>query len=784
MTKLTALIPLRLLALSGRRVLVLLGCLSALSWMGLPLLVHAQEATSSAQMAQNDTLQEVVVTAQQVRQPLVDVPVAVSVLAGTQLRAEDIHSFQGYAEQIPNLSFDYGAVGIAGYVNTLEVAIRGIQGANTTGFYIDDVEIPNSIDPQIIDVKRIEVLKGPQGTLYGAGSMGGDVRIITNQPTFKNEYSYTVSAGLTAHSPTPDYRVSSIGNLSLIPGVAAIRAVGFVDHQGGWLTRTYSDRLPTIYPTTNSSPVHSVGNQGATRTYGGTVTLLIKPTENFSATLRLLAQHDYGFGRAAQYAPLPTFEPTGYIVPREANFQETDAQTWSMPSLVLHYDTKRWNITSSTGYLSRHLHQSEDGTEGDQDLIYEITGIVLPAPSAIPQNHWLLRTSEYWFDEEVHANVKQIGFFRAALGAQYTDQKLNNTFEPTYLPGLASTGLYPNNLLWASHASSDVSQVAFFGQTYWDFWKFEVTLGARWYRVSNTTGSRYSDGWYSGGFVSHPKATATETGVVPKIALSYKITRNSMVYASAAEGFRPGGTNNTLPAICDPGLKQLGLTASGAQTYHSDSIWDYEVGGKAQLGRLLLTGAAFEMKWTGMQQTQLIPICFQGLTANVGSARIRGAEFEMQGSPIAGVQMRIGVGYEDPRLLSAGAGGFTAGSRIPYIPFINGSAALTYTRPINDNMAGFISSDFSYKGSSLSARTPAGLGPQERGGYGIWNARLGVEWGKDRLQVYLKNITSKEANLGDLYLESANQVDTNGNLIPFVVIPPPLQIGVQFSRDF
>jgi outer membrane receptor protein involved in Fe transport len=761
---------------------VLLGLLTPTARAQIDATASSPSEASAA--ATTSSIQEVTVTARRVEESVLSVPASISVLGSTELQTLNVQDFGDYALKVPNLSFQFGAGG-NGYVNNLQISIRGISGANTTGFYIDDTQVPISINPQVVDVQRIEVLKGPQGTLYGAGSMGGNVRIVTNQPNFTDDYSYTVSAGYTDHAATPDGRGVAVGNLSLVDGVAAIRAVAVVDHQGGWITRTWSDRLPSDYPIP-PSPLgccHSADNQGAVVTYGGSLTLLVKPIDDLAITARFMGQQQEDHGRQEQYAPLPTFEPLdGYTVPREADFQEWAAVGWSLPSLEIVYSPAHWSLTSTTSYFSEIVNDAEDGTEGDLDLIYAFYGLRLP-PSCCGHNY-TAPASSYIFNQEERVSIEQIGPFRAIFGARYFRDEEHRYFPDVVIPGLVQAGLSSTTDLAYQAAFNSVGiDESVYGETYWDFGKFELTIGARKFvskTESNPEGTSYQAGWYEGGVVLTPMAYESENGVSPKFALSYKVDKDSLVYANVAKGFRPGGTNGYIPSYCDSGLAEIGLTPSSAATYHSDNLWNYEVGGKTVVGGMLLTAAAFQMNWTGIQQTLIIPICNLGETLNVGDARVRGTEFELDGSPLPRLQVHFGFGYEDPVLLSASKQ-FPAGTRVLDVPTVTGSIALTYTQPLTSFYKGFVSSDFGYTGDSTSATSGY---PSQRGGYGIWNARFGVQWERYELELYAKNILSKEPNLGDLSLESLDQIDPNGSAIPFAIIPPPLQIGVQFMRNF
>ena len=243
-----------------------------------------QDAATTAAAADSTTLDTVVVTARKRDESLAKVPEAITVFTAQTLEAYNIQSFDDYATKTPNISFAYGG-GPTGIADARTVAIRGITGQNlfgtagATGFYIDDTPVPGSIDPRVLDIDNIEVLKGPQGTLFGESSLGGNVRLITKRPDLSaNDIGYMVEAGATSGGGSPDGGAGLIGNLVLIPEVLATRVVMFGNHDAGYLTRTFptDPASPGTGDPFLTVPRTSVGNQGAQTTFGGSISTLWK----------------------------------------------------------------------------------------------------------------------------------------------------------------------------------------------------------------------------------------------------------------------------------------------------------------------------------------------------------------------------------------------------------------------------------------------------------------------------------------------------------------------------
>src|ERR1700744_4757817 len=192
-------------------------------------------------------LQTITVTARKRGEALAEVPTSITAFTADTLQDLNIQSFNDYATLTPNLSFSYGG-GPTGIADSRAVAIRGITGQNlfgtagATGFSIAETPLPGSVAPRILDIDNIEVLKGPQGTLYGESSLGGNIRLVTKQPNLNtNAFSYSADAGVTSGAGSPDGGLNAVGNLVLVPDKLAIHVVAFGDHEGGYLTRTYPD---------------------------------------------------------------------------------------------------------------------------------------------------------------------------------------------------------------------------------------------------------------------------------------------------------------------------------------------------------------------------------------------------------------------------------------------------------------------------------------------------------------------------------------------------------------
>ncbi|MDB6084149.1 MAG: TonB-dependent receptor, partial [Gammaproteobacteria bacterium] len=203
------------------------------AWRSLVLpVVFCGHAVLADPPSDADQIPEIVVTAQKRAENLQNVPVSITTFGSEELKDRAVESFIDYATSVPNLGF--GASG-DGAANSRTISIRGVSGDNTTGFYLDETPLPDSLDPRIVDVDHIEVLRGPQGTLYGARSMGGTVRLLTNQPD-TNAFSASVHTGIstTEHTTAPNAVADGVVNLPVIRDTLGVRMVGFFDREAGF----------------------------------------------------------------------------------------------------------------------------------------------------------------------------------------------------------------------------------------------------------------------------------------------------------------------------------------------------------------------------------------------------------------------------------------------------------------------------------------------------------------------------------------------------------------------
>ncbi len=741
----------------------------------------------------HSALRTVMVTAQGERQPLAAVPESITVFSARTLRALGIRSFDDYASKTPNLSFVYGA-GSTGISNARTVAIRGISGQNlfgtsgATGFYIDDTPLPESLNPRIVDVRRIEVLKGPQGTLFGESSLGGTVRIISRRPDLQHEsLRYRADGGFTVGGGSADGGASLIANLVLAPGRIATRIVLFGTHDAGYLTRTYP--APSSPATTDPYlvvPRTRVGDQGAKSIYGGSLTTRIRLSGALGLQLRVMAQDTHMKGFPAAFAPLPAFKPH-YTLDRAFNVEPSASDAWVLPSLEIHWRGDKVRLVSATSYFYRHNRDIEDSTYGTQQILasyYGVTG--LPAqPFLWDQEHY-----ENQFTQEIRLTFKHVWGMSGTFGAFYARTRSLLAIPPTYAQGLVAAtrtntvvGPWPNDLLWTDYNPALQRDFALFGQLYVPLGRrVTLTLGARQYWLHQRADFT-ANGFNNFGLTPSAPQSSRQSGVNPKLALSYRLAHHSMVYASAAEGFRAGAAQAYLPFCALPTLPIGDITH-----LKSDTLWSYEVGGKTLVSDtgLLLSAAAFHIDWRNPQQQVALP-CGGIFDINGQRALINGGEFELQGRVSPPLQLRAGIGYEHSDISAPGPLAIVrieSGSSVLGTPAWTASLSGLYTRALGAGLQGFIEADASYTGHSRALLNGGNGTFAIRGSYLLVDFRLGVRRARSAVSINVRNATNTRPNLGDIGYIGYAQYTPAGTVIPQVATLEPLTVLLQYRHRF
>ncbi len=345
--------------------------------------------------AAGERLEEIVVTAQRREEKLQDVPISMSAVTGAVLENLGAKNFNDYAAMIPNLANGTGA-GAGGNGNafgvssTRAIAIRGVAGNNTTGFYLNDTPMPMSLDPRAVDIDRIEVLRGPQGTLFGAGSMGGTVRLVTHEPSVEAKSGKVdVEASHVNHGGA-GYSADGMMNIALVPGSVGLRVDAFSAFDPGLFTRTWGGpldpRSPSIAYPPGGAPVGQKEHVGAEQSTGLTVALKFTPAgvPGLSITPIFMYQHTNTNGY-----PLADYTPDNFIQTRPLNVPEAVDDKWWFAGVTLKQDVKVGRFIASATYFDRNAYDLEDTTDGHAIIFWGLPYYVpAPLPNTLLTKTW------------------------------------------------------------------------------------------------------------------------------------------------------------------------------------------------------------------------------------------------------------------------------------------------------------------------------------------------------------------------------------------------------------
>jgi iron complex outermembrane recepter protein len=637
------------------------------------------------------------VTAQRRSERLQDVPAAITAITGAQIEKSGFDEFADYARTVPGLSFiDRGP-------GKTKITLRGVSSGVTmdnqspVGVYFDEMPVsyPSyNPDLRLYDVERIEVLRGPQGTLYGAGSMGGTIKVITRKPEL-NILEGSVNTVLSrTRFGTDNWRVNAMLNVPVVTDKIALRAVLYKRDEGGFIdnaalgsdnvNRDRTEGLRVGARWVLSPDLEVLGTVFSQRTkLGGT-----QETDTALGPLRQARQvHELGVD----------------------NFDQLNA--------TVNYNLGWAKLLSSTSLFDRHPGANRD------------------ISSFVPLGQPVSLNSEYpskRFSQELRLTSPGGQRWDWIAGAFYLDQK-------SPLVQHAPVGSPPTMSLLDSVINRDETQKALFGEVNYRFTdKLKGTAGLRWFDV-NQSFDLSSSGPIVGGQRTD-SGVAAETGLTPKFVLSYQMSPNQMVFAQAAKGFRVGGTNNSLPA--DPATGQASPTQ-----FKSDSLWSYEAGIKTDLWdrRATLNASVFFIDWTGIQVNIPRSDGFS-YTGNAGKATSKGAEVEFAARLTDNFQMSAAMSYTDARLAKDEPGlGGRKGDRIPAVPRVTASLSARYETTIREGLDGFIQGDVQHTGGSYNGFNAATADPQPA--YTLANLRAGVMSDAWDLTLFVENLFDKRATL-------------------------------------
>jgi iron complex outermembrane receptor protein len=706
--------------------------MSPLTWPAVSM-----AAAGDAETNASGGLEEVVVTATRRSERLQDVPISVMAFSQEKLDAQGLHNIDDLARLSPGLNFQRNGMSSAGNYNDegSDINIRGVDsaaGTSTTGIYIDDTPIQTrhigfgSINafPALFDLDRVEVLRGPQGTLFGAGAEGGVVRFIAPEPNLNKTSAYARADVSETDGGAASYEGGVAFGAPIIDDVLAFRVSVSYRNDGGWVDRVgytlspdSTAQLPS--PSYNGNTTQSNANWQETTT--ARASLKWKVSDTLEITPSIYYQRLYINDTAAYWVALSN--------PGTNTFRNGNAGTnpsddpFTLSAIKIKWDLGFASLFSNTAFYDRNQNATSDYTQYLRATWSSISSFIpsgVPAyqlPNTFPatgdHGYALFEDDQRNFYQEIRLAstdsdapiVWSTGLFYSHLSENVPesiiDPTLNN--EVIAYTGGADSICFPGQecpggLIYNGPVDRVVDkQVAAFGEVGFKFLDtFKATAGLRVSRVSYT-GSVWETGPFLGTTIV-TSSSATENSVTPKAVLTWQPDRDNMMYVSASKGFRPGGPNVGVGAICLGNLQALGLNSVPGQ-YSSDSLWSYELGSKSTFfdHRLQIDASVFYIDWNNIQQNVYLPACGEQFTANLGKAKSEGGDIEVLYKPIEAVTFDLTAAYTDARLTKtscAGALSYDAASLSCV------AAGETPARPIATNGDALLGAPWSFTASS------------------------------------------------------------------------------------
>lgn len=699
-----------------------------------------------AQAAGDVTLEEVVVTAQRRAESIQEVPVSITAFSALQIERSGFNKLDDYATRIPNLAFS--ASSSSSTDAALAITVRGVYGLNTTGFYIDDSPLVQALNPRVVDLERIEVLRGPQGTLYGARSMGGTVRLITIQPNLDEVSGRVHAVGSSTTDGTGNYSVDAAVNIPVIKQSLGMRALAYFQHDGGFIDRAPRDDAPApfrVRKDVNDEDIKGIQLSGLWSLAGGDLT--IAP--------RFMYENVERGGRTQA-----DFTADNRVNLRQFDLAEPSEQEWWLATLTATYRTETGTFLAASSWFDRGFDDSEDFSEWTEAVF----GVQSPSTT-------FAETDQEIFSQEVRFVSDWSGPLDLTAGVFYQQLKSHWVFPvgSTNIDGLTSDGFHLDNF-------TEVTEKAGFAEVTWGISdRFRLILGGRWF--DNEVDFHLIQG---GDFVGPDQTFSgiqSETGFTPKVGVQYDIDDERMVYATASEGFRIGGVNFYSPLLCDSEIDGLGL--GDVTDFESDSLKSYEVGLKSRWlgGRLTANGAAFFVDWDDLQQRQGLA-CGFALTVNAGAAELKGAELEFELAAGRGTQISLGLGYVDAEITdNGGLVTVVEGQDLQNVPNFTWNVALDKDFQIG-TLPAFAHFDYGYTDDSWSGNNSPTT-PLHRPSFAIANIRFGAQFGANEFTIFASNVFDEAADYSDM---PPLAVQTPGR--PRISVNQPRTLGLEWRRRF
>jgi iron complex outermembrane recepter protein len=792
---------------------------------------------SPAVLAQSNegVLENIVVTAQKRQEDIQDVPVSIQAIGNERLEQLHVSDFDDYVQFLPSVTLQTAGPGFA------QVYMRGVASGGdgnhsgslpSVGMYLDEqpiTTIQGNLDIHMYDIERVEALAGPQGTLYGASSQAGTIRVITNKPDTEGfEAGYDLEGNSVADGDQ-GYVVEGFVNVP-IGSNAAVRLVGWNRHDPGFIDNVFREyTMPTTGMVLNNAG-HEEENYNDTDTFGARAALKIDLNDRWSITPSLIAQEQETTGVFGYDRNLGAFKVSH-------RFPEDSEDRFTQAGLTIEGKISNFDVVYAGSLLNRKVDYRSD--YADYAYWYDVDYSTYDPPASFASYFYddagdLIDPSQYItakdrYDKESHElrfstpGDKRFRF----VGGLFTQRQVHDIEQRYQINGfqdaVAVTG-WPNTL-WLTEQERIDRDYAVFGEASFDITDaLTVTGGLRYFKAENSLIGffGFSDDWSGSGRHSETLCSIVlgnerfdETGWIPfegisgtapctnlnrrveeedtihKLNVAYKFTEDRMVYATWSRGYRPGGINRvgTIPP------------------YTSDFLTNYEVGWKTSWAnnRVRFNGAIFKQDWDDFQYSFLGP---NGLTIirNAAQASINGIEADLMWAVTSDFMLSAGAAYVDAELdenycgtvypdgravtdcLDPNAPEETpdeplapAGTQLPVTPKFKANVTARYGFELGTNLEAHVQAAAVYQDQAWADLTLVErdlLGPQES--YTLVDLSTGVTNGEYTVELFVTNVFDELAEI-TRYAECPNErCGPQTYIVPF----RPRTIGLKFGQKF
>jgi outer membrane receptor protein involved in Fe transport len=695
---------------------------------------------------------EVLVTSEKRTEPLQTVPISITALSSDALEGMRVENFLDIAPLVPGLTVTSDTPG------QTRITLRGINTggvASTVGIYVDDVPFGSSSglangavvagDFDTFDVARVEVLRGPQGTLYGASSLGGVFKYITNAPTTTGVEARFLGSTETVQDGGLGYSLKGLVNMPLSDQFA-LRASGFYRSDDGFINSIGNNPIPSLTtPGVNIVDGTVVEDRiNSLDSFGGRISALYAPSKAFSLTLTAHMQDINSDGPYNVDADPTTLQPLspGFV---QSKYQSNTVDTkYRAFSATLDWDFGPASLVSVTSYgtFEQDIHADAaiaSGLTGGPPLASVVTyyfgnDVTRPLSAVLPQT-----TSTDKFTEELRLLSPASQTFEWLIGAYYTKEDSKIVQQILAVEAGTDTVATDIPILADLALPSNYEEFALFANATWHITSgFDLSFGARTSK-NEQVASQTADGPLVGGHVAYDKATSSESPFTYSVSPRFELAKNSFLYARVATGFRPGGPN-----VLPPGVPE-----GTPLTYNSDTLTSYEAGWKTSGsdGRFSLDLSAYYLDW---QDIQLFAVVNGfGINGNGGTAVSKGAEFTVGFVPTGGLSFSLNGAYTDASLTQDTdpiVGGLN-GDPLPYVPKWGFGLSGDYEWKVGRDWTLLVGGGIGYVGE----RTFDFVTRQEDGSlhkldsYTTVDLRAGVYFGAWSFELYGKNLTNERA---------------------------------------